>query len=227
MQNKKVYLAAAVLSMFFYLIGVMSGLFIEGNMVEYTDGKLSILQSRIDRLPSEEEYASLQRRTENLQLEYAYLSIIGQNLSCGSLSALVDDTTKKVRELGEDLENARGKEFDSLRRDYALLSTKAWILNNYVKERCNREVAVILYFYSVPCQECVEQGHILDGLYAGEFKDRIIVFVLNSDLDEPIVNLLKRSHNVTETPAIVIGDRTYKGLIPEDNLTRIISEEIQ
>jgi len=226
MQNKRVYFAAALLSLFFYLVGVMSGLLIENTLIEYTEGKIDFIQRRIENLPSDKDYVSLQRRTENLQLEYAYLSMIGKNLSCESLSALVSDTTKKVRELGKDLEEVKGKDFDSLRRDYALLSTKAWILNNYVKERCKRDVAVILYFYSVPCSDCIEQGHILDNLSEERFKDKIIIFVLNSDLDEPIVNLLKKSHNVTETPTIVIGERTYRGLITKDNLTRIISNEI-
>jgi len=226
MQSKRAYFAAALLSLFFYLVGVMSGLFIENTLLEYTEGKIDFIQRRIENLPSDKDYMSLQRRTENLQLEYAYLSMIGKNLSCNSLSALVDDTTKKVRELGRDIEKVKGKDFDSLRRDYALLSTKAWILNNYVKERCKRDMVVILYFYSVPCPDCIEQGHLLDNLTEEEFKDKLIIFVLNSDLDEPIVNLLKQSHNITETPSLVVGDRTYKGLISKDNLTRIISKEL-
>ena len=88
MQEKRIYLIAAFLSFLFYTIGIMSGLFIEKSMTDYTKS----------------EVKSLQRRIENLQLEYAFLSIIGEDLSCDSLSPLVSETTTKVRDLGKELE---------------------------------------------------------------------------------------------------------------------------
>ncbi|HDI72853.1 MAG TPA: hypothetical protein ENF58_01830 [Candidatus Altiarchaeales archaeon] len=209
MQQSRIYLVAAILSLFFYIVGVISGLFIEKSMTDYT----------------EEKVKSLQRRVENLQLEYAYLSIIGEDLSCDSLSLLVSETTKKVRDLGRELETEKG-DFEDLRRDYALLSTKAWILNRYMKDKCGNNVVVVLYFYSVPCQECIEQGHILDELREKNFHDKLIVFVLNADLDEPIVNMLKKTHNISSTPALVIEDKTYKGLIERERLKEIISEKL-
>ncbi|MEA3254900.1 MAG: hypothetical protein U9Q22_03585 [Candidatus Altiarchaeota archaeon] len=210
MQQSKVYLAAAVLSLFFYTVGVLSGLFIEKSMTDYT----------------EERVKSLQRQTENLQLEYAYISIIGRDLTCDSVSLLVGDTTKKVRDLGKELED-EGPDFDDLRRDYALLSTKAWILNTYMTEKCRKDRVVLLYFYSVPCEGCSEQGHILDELRDDHFKEKLMIFVLNSDLDEPIVNMLKTTHNVSKTPALVIGNKTYNGLIEKERLKEIISEGLE
>jgi thiol-disulfide isomerase/thioredoxin len=209
MRQKQVYLAAAGLSLLFYLIGVLSGLFIEKSSISYT----------------EEQTSSLQRQMENMQLEYAYLSIIGQNISCDSLSLLVSETTSKARTLGQQLEK-KGQDDEENRREYAFLSTKAWILNSYMKEKCRNDVVVLLYFYSVPCDECIEQGHILDDLGARYFKDKLIVFVLNSDIDEPIVSTLKKTNKVSKTPAIVIGDQTYEGLVSEDRLKDIISGEL-
>ncbi|MEM2918781.1 MAG: hypothetical protein QXY62_04715 [Candidatus Altiarchaeota archaeon] len=220
---KKVYIVAAVLSIFFYLIGLFSGLFIERSIFSYTEDKIGILQKEIRQ--SDEIYSSLNRRLLSLQLEHAYLSIIGKDLQCSSLSTLVQDTTKKVWELGKEL-NEKNPKFDELRRDYALLSIRAWILNNYVKEKCRNNVTIILYFYSVPCEDCIKQGEILDKLREEKFKDKILIFVLNSDLDEPIVNTLKTAYSIKKTPSLVIGEKTYSNLISEENLTKIISGEL-
>jgi len=127
--------------------------------------------------------------------------------------------------LGKEL-NENNPKFNELKRNYALLSIKAWILNNYVKERCKGNATVILYFYSVPCDECIQQGRILDKLREEKFNEKMLIFVLNADLDEPIVNTLKTAYSIKKTPSLVIGEKTYSGLIDEENLTGIIFEEL-
>lgn len=199
---------AGIFSLLFYFLGIMSGFFIENSLTQFTESKVK----------------KLERRVENLQLEYAYLSIIGKDLSCDSLSALTKETTQKVRELGKKLDEEE-PEFEELKKDYAFLSTKAWILNSYLKERCKGKV-VALYFYSVPCEDCIEQGHILDKVRKENFEEELSVFVLNTNLDEPIVNMLKTAYSIEKTPSLVIGEKTYSGLISEENLTRIISKEL-
>ncbi|MBN2250451.1 MAG: hypothetical protein JW724_00060 [Candidatus Altiarchaeota archaeon] len=207
MQKSKAYFVAAVLSLSFYLFGFLSGFLLESSVTDYTA----------------EREKSLQRQMENLQLEYAYLSMAG-DLNCDSLSALVSENTEKVRGLGRALEN-ESESFDELKREYAFISTKAWLLNSYMKEKCGDDRVVVLYFYSVPCDDCVTQGHILDDLVAGDYNGRVIVFVLNADLDEPIINMLKSTNKVSTTPALVIGSKTYNGLVKEDSLRDILSRE--
>lgn len=209
MKRKKLYLIAGIFSLFFYFLGIMSGLFVEQSLTQFTE-------SEVNRL---------QRRMQNLQLEYAYLSIVGKDLSCSSLASLTRETTRKVRELGKKLEEENPDSKD-LRREYAFLSTKAWILNSHLKEKCKGKV-VVLYFYSVPCQNCIKQGNILDKVREEKFKQELSVFVLNSDLDEPIVNTLKTAYSIKKTPSLVIGDQTYSGLVKEENLTEIISKELK
>ena len=113
-----------------------------------------------------------------------------------------------------------------LEKDYSLLSVRAWILNSYVTEKCVEDKVVILYFYSVPCSDCIKQGNILDDLREKKFKDRLRVFVLNYDSDEEIVKVLKKTYNITETPSIVIGNSTYVGLMERDKLSDIILKSL-
>ncbi len=217
MKQSRIYLIAALLSLVFYLIGVMSGLFIQKSMTEYT----------------EEQVKLLQRRVENVQLEYAYLNTMGSELNCDFLSLLLDDTTREVWNIRNDLvkledkqENTVSERYQNLKRDYALLSTRAWILNSYVKNRCTEDVVVILYFYSVPCPNCVKQGNILDEVRE-EFQNKMRIFVLDTNLDEPIVQTLRKTYNTTITPSLIIENSTYSGLIEKDKLRTIISEKLK
>ncbi|MFH1125644.1 MAG: hypothetical protein V1703_00830 [Candidatus Altiarchaeota archaeon] len=209
MRPRNIYLTAAFFSLLLYLLGVFSGLFIEKSMTDYTEARIY----------------SLQRNLENLQLEYAYLSIIGKELTCEQLSSLVGASTQEVWKLGKELDE-NDPRFEEIRRDYALLSTKAWILNSYVKDRCNSDAVVLLYFYSVPCEECIQQGYILDELRE-EYKNRLLVFVLNSDLDEPIVNTLKITYNIQKTPAIIIDEKTFTNLTGKPQLMEVINQKLQ
>lgn len=217
MKQSRIYIVAAVLSLIFYIVGIMSGLFIEKSMTAYT----------------EEKVKSLQRRVENIQLEYIYLNTMGNELNCEFLSVLLGDTTKEVWgirnglvKLEDKQENIVSERYQNLKRDYALLSTRAWILNSYVKNRCNEDVVVILYFYSVPCPNCVKQGDILDEVRE-EFQNKMRIFVLDTNLDEPIVQTLRKTYNITITPSLIIENSTYTGLIEKDKLRIIISEKLK
>lgn len=211
---KKAYIFAAIMSIVLYSVGIFTGLYIQKSTI-------SITEKRIE---------TLQRRVESAQLEYVYISTLGDRINCDAISTLVDDTTKDVRNIGRELTNLENKEkigdkFDTLKRDYAILSTRGWILNSYIEGRCNKNIVPLLYFYSIPCQECEQQGHILD-LLGNEFKDKLLVFVLDVNVEEPIVNTLEKSYNVKATPSIVIGNTTYQGLQTEDLLKGVILKQL-
>jgi thiol-disulfide isomerase/thioredoxin len=116
---------------------------------------------------------------------------------------------------------------DELAKDYSLLSVRAWILNSYVNEKCKENKVTLLYFYSVPCKSCIEQGKILDELREKTFQSKIRVFVLNINYNETIVQILKKTYNITETPSIVIGSSTYTGLTDKEKLSEIIEKHLK
>jgi len=203
------------MSFILYFSGIFTGLYVQRLTIEYT----------------EERVKALQRRLENVQLEYMYLSTMGKEVSCDFMTLLVDETTAEVWDIGREIVNlenqgSKSKRLSELEKDYSLLSVRAWILNSYVIERCVEDKVVVLYFYSVPCSECIKQGNILDDLRKEYFKDKLRVFVLNVDTDESIVQVLKKTYNITETPSIVVGDSTYVGLMERDKLSEIISNSL-
>ena len=210
--NRPVYLIAAIISVLLYVFGVMTGLFIQKSAVQFTEERLNTIQASM----------------ENTQLEYAYLNTLGINIPCDSIASLVDESTENVWDIGNELTQLErsGNEpekVSSLTDEYYLLSVRAWILNSYVNERCHQGRAVVLFFYSVPCQECERQGEVFDQLKKEGFED-IRVFVLNFNSDQHIVQVLRKTYNITSVPAIVIGNDVYNGFIGKDTFKSLVSQ---
>jgi thiol-disulfide isomerase/thioredoxin len=210
---KHVYIIAGIMSFILYISGVFTGFYIQRSTIEYTEQRIQ----------------SLQRRLENIQLEYMYLSTMGKEVSCDFLSVLVDEATKDVWDIGKQLvslenEKAEPERVAQLTSDYSLVSVRAWILNSYVSQRCKEDKVVILYFYSVPCSDCIKQGKILDELREEVFRDKMRVFVLNVNSKESIVQDLMKTYDVVKTPSIVVGNSSYVGLMNKDKLEDIISD---
>ena len=121
---KKAYVIAAIMSLVLYSLGILTGFFVQKSTVDYT----------------EERIESLQRRVENLQLEYVYINTLGERLSCDSISILVSDSTAGVWSIGRELvslerSGQKTRKFEGLKKDYSLLSARAWILNTYLNEQ--------------------------------------------------------------------------------------------
>ncbi|MBS3052112.1 MAG: hypothetical protein J4428_01935 [Candidatus Aenigmarchaeota archaeon] len=215
---KKAYIFAAVLSLVLYLAGIFTGFVVQNSTLKYTEKKV----------------ASLQRRVENLQLEYIYLSTSNDKFNCKFLSALLDDTSKDMWLIRDELvklesnpKNENSYNYQELKREYSLVSTRAWILNSVTKEKCDESVVVVLYFYSVPCERCLEQGNILDELKSTVFDSKLRVFVLDIGVDEPIVKTLKSTYLITETPSLVVGNQTLQGFVNKDMLRDLIYSKLE
>lgn len=208
--TKKAYVFAAVLSLILYSIGIITGIFIQKQSQNSVEDKLE----------------QIQRSIENTQLEYLYISSLGDKISCDSLKTLVDETTKNVWIIGDELvrieDSNMNQKFIELKKEYSLLSIRAWILNNYFKVKCNSDDKIILYFYSIPCEQCITQGKILDDLRENELKGKLKVFVLDINVDEPMVDLVKKTYNISNTPSLVVENKTIYGLAEKNQILSLI-----
>lgn len=207
---RKAYIFAAVLSIVLYVFGVYTGIFLQKNTE-------AILEKRLEEI---------EKSIENTQLEYLYISSLGEKISCDALKTMVDETNNNLWKIGQelvDLSKDDNNKFIEIKKQYSLLSVRAWILNNYLKNKCKDDNIVLLYFYSIPCEDCIKQGKILDDIRENEFKNRIKIFVLDAGLDLPIINTLKKTYNVNNTPFIVYENKTFSGLIEKKDLLKELS----
>lgn len=212
---KSAYIIAIIISIVLYLLGIITGL---------------VVQRSIERT-TEKKIGEIERKIENIQLEYMYLSTTGSELNCKFLSVILDDTTKEMWSIRKELLPFEGmKEKNervmNLERNYLLLATRAWILNSHVKQKCGENVSTVLFFYSVPCEECLREGYIFDEL-RDVFGDSMRVFVLDANIDEPIIQSLKRAYNIEKTPSMVVGNVTYAGFMEKEELEKIISDSLR
>ncbi|MEM5777175.1 MAG: hypothetical protein QXJ06_01875 [Candidatus Aenigmatarchaeota archaeon] len=206
-EYKKAYIFVFILSIILYAFGVYTGIFLQKNTE-------AILNKRLEEI---------EKSMENTQLEYLYINSLGEKISCDALKIMVDETNNNLWKIGQelvDLESADNNRFIEIKKQYSLLSVRAWILNNYLKDKCKDNNIILLYFYSVPCEGCIKQGKILDDIREKEFENRIKIFVLDAGLDLPIINTLKKTYNVNITPFIVFENKTFSGLTEKNDLLK-------
>ncbi|MBU5537266.1 MAG: hypothetical protein QXP82_00620 [Candidatus Aenigmatarchaeota archaeon] len=207
-------LLAAISSIVLYSVGIFTGFLIQKSAQDIVNQKIEDLSKRI----------------ENIQLEYVYLTTIGDKLDCTSLSKVLEISRVNVWNVGKELvalENeGKNDRYNELKREYSIISAKAWILNSYFKDKCKRNEAIILYIYSPNCVECEKQGKILDSVRDQYFKEKMLVFVLDYSIKEPIVETIKTTYDIKYTPTIIIGTRKYEGLVDSNYLVELISKEL-
>jgi hypothetical protein len=184
----------------------------------------------ISSVPSsvEEGIISIKTDLEKIEQEYVLFSLRGKE-SCTVLSSLADDIAKKLNSVVNELMRLENQgvsdKFTELKKTYASLSIRAWILRSAINENCDQKIIPILYYYSIPCSECIEQGHVLDSVRE-KFENNVSVYVLDKNIDIQLVKTLTKSHDVKVTPTVVIGDTIKEGFTSEEQLDSIICEKL-
>jgi hypothetical protein len=217
--NSRIYLLAGLASLVLYAVGVFTGAFI----YEFTQSKTS------------QEFADLRQEINNygedigsIELELLYLSSGQNELGCKfivtSLNSVQSDLDYFWRNLPNKLEvyereNPTDESYESLKRDYMEISLKAWLISLSVKERCGDDSVPILYFYSRDCEDCIEQGNILDRLRESH---NVLVYTIDLNLDSDALDIVREAYSIEETPSLIVFDESYSGLATYSRLVHII-----
>ena len=206
----KKYVLALVLTCLIFLIGVLVG-----NTLT------------IERTTYLEDVAYKQKLDyESLQLQSLYLDLKATNASCSTFNHILETSLNDVANAQARVDfymmeskNKGKKSYTELKRDYILAQVRYWLLNEKIKENCEPEHVSVLYFYSnEDCLECGAQGTILTYLKE-KLKDKLLIFSLDADfIDEPMVNLLKQTYNITKIPSLVIKENVHDRLVSKDEL---------
>jgi hypothetical protein len=207
--NTARYIAAAVITAVVFLLGMFVGFTVEGKRV-------NIMQDM---------YVDQQVKFTSSQLQYNYLSSGGE-LNCPALYTIFYSNIKDLDQARIRLENFRQDStintasFDLLKREYTLEELRYWMLAEQARKVCGQDIVRVLYFYSTDeeCPHCSEQGFVLDYIKK-LFGDRILIFAVDSKLDEPMVGVLMKQYNVTSYPGIVIErEPSSNGFLGKDAL---------
>lgn len=212
-----IYLKAFIISFVIFSIGLLTGLYIEQFFLDDFSSQVSDMESLV----------------RDIELEMLYFQDSGQNRSCTFLNEIVSKTNSNLDEMSNEITSYSESnilftksKIKSLKQMYTYLLIKDWLLQERIESECGSERLSILYFYSVEdCDTCILQGNILT-LLKESFGESVMVFPLDINTEVGMVDILRKSYNVEETPSIVIGDKLYGGITQKHILKELICERI-
>ncbi len=221
MKRKKLFIIASITTIVLYFMGILTGYFVQVKVLSRTQEELGKVQ---------EEFYDYKQNIENIQLEQLYLTTHQGELSCKILVSTIDEMHNNLAyfwsKLPSKLEvyekySEVQPEYVKLKRDYTLLSIRTWLLSLDVREECGEEIIPALYFYSRDCDSCINQSYVLDGIKKGN--PNFSAFIVDFNMDEPIVKIIKNVYNVKEVPSFIINERLYSGYQNLEEMEKIIS----
>lgn len=206
--NTKLYVMAIAITIVIFILGLLLGVLIEGERVEYIEYR--------DR---EQEI-----NFNSLQLQYLFLSALEEKNGCNAFLATLDnyiENTEGARVKLEkylDKSNVHEEDFNLLKREYIISQINYWILSMRTRDMCNEDFVTVLYFFSKECDECENQGFVLDYLKR-IFKERLLIFAIDASFpQEPMISIMKDTYNITQTPALIIEGEKFVGFQSKDKL---------
>ncbi len=212
--NKSRYVVASLITLCIFLLGVMLGLVIEDKRIRV----------------SQEEEKNQQMDFRSMQLQYEYINQLSFENDCQTMQETFEANM-------ENLELARLKleeytksskinkdDFNQIKRDYTISQLQYWLFAKKKKQICDSDDVSILYFFAEDkaCRDCNKQSFVLTYLKK-IFGADLLIFSINSNFtEEPMVNLLQKSYNVTTFPTMMIDKQKVEGLHNKDDLLKII-----
>lgn len=218
--SKDKYIIAAILTFLIFFLGLSLGVIIDNYRLEYVE---------FESKRQEMDFTSL-------QFMLGYLSNLqSSNETCAALRVAFEGSVDRLAEsMDEFLEF---KEATRLNQDQYQLASRRYLLDNlrywYFAEqtnnKCSHDLVTILYFYSGEhCDECPNQGVILT-YFKTLYGDDVLIFPIDIDLaeDEPLIEVIKARYQVTDYPSIVVGDKSYSGVVPKEKVSQIICDSFE
>jgi len=216
--NVKRHLTALIITLGVFIIGVLLGLLLTKERSTYLDDIASTEKLGYD----------------SLQLQYIFLTSSAQEKNCPALISTLEESTKTLEDSRKKLESFvqdsyRSEDYDLLKRNYVLSELRLWLFAKTTREICKNDNVRVLFFYSNDkgdTQSAV-QGTILTSLKE-TFGDKLLVFSIDFNFkNEPMVDILKNTYLITETPTIILEETKFTGLATRDKLIENICNNLK
>jgi hypothetical protein len=208
--NIKILVSALLISTLLFSAGFFTG--------------YSINKEKLSSL--EYEITNINKDVENFQLQFLLFDILGEKAACPLLEATLSDINKKSYEIGSRLESMESDseilshdEYVSMKKEYSRILIGYWLLANKFKKTCESNVSTILYFFAKKCDRCGDQSFVLTYLKR-KFGEKLLIFALDADLDEPSIQTLKTYYKITVYPSLVVNEKLHEGFYSTEKLEK-------
>lgn len=203
----RIYFFAFVISLLMFAVGIIIGWQWGFSAVTQMEGELSALGNEASGV----ELVSLM---EN------------QSFACPIYDSEFARLFAKTNEYGDrlaELEKQKGKmdpQVLELKKDYAAMQLRNYLLQQKMDSRCGSAHNVIIYFYSNENYSPETD----EGLQISRLDGALGVFTYHFDVnvDSPVVNGLKAGYGVRATPALVINGERHEGFMTTEELASVL-----
>lgn len=177
----------------------------------------------------------LEKAQEELTAQMMGLGLKDALLKYGDVCSLTwQEIWKEKVEMGEKIEKLEarlGKDNSDVLRQkeiYELIEIRTWLLLKEIKEKCNEDLEIILYFYTNDkddpkgsWRQCEMQGYVLDALYQ-RYPDKVNIFAFDINTKNPATDILQQLYNITKVPSLVIKEKLYTEYINLATFTELV-----
>jgi len=213
--KKSRYIIAAILTFAIFSAGLIVGIFVEKQRVSELE---QISREGISKISS-------------LQLQLEYLNSLENGRYCSIMKEVLQKNIKDYRRALDKIEGFKEKgifvkdQYQLLKREYIIAELRYWLLAQKADKSCDYNRTTLLYFYTADCDACKNrQGPILTHLKS-KYGKKLLIFSIDHELDEPMVEILKQRYNITQVPALVVdANTTYQGVVSDQKLQRILEK---
>ena len=169
---------------------------------------------RQDRLNSELDRSNLE--TETFSVLDTYISR-SEGDYCQLMEVQIPDIGERNAQLGSELQRFEAQnlgsdeEYEFIRDRYYNNQLRLYMAVNNYRDRCgDTNQTTVLYFFD-DSSESARMGSVLNEVV---LQTETQVFSFNTEVDSPIVDILRKNHNVTDSPTIIVNDeRKIEGFI--------------
>lgn len=211
-------ITAGVITFLIFALGMLLGMVMDYERVQYM----------------ENQYFEHELDYRSLQLQFSFLSSVEDegDKACAAFEGAIkgavaelSDSLEQVEQY-QELSRTQRKDYEQIERRYILDNIRYWLIMRETKDFCPNDRLSILYFYSADdCPNCPDQGVILT-YFKKRFGEQLLVFPINIDVadDEPVIEVIKSTFNITAYPSIVVGETPFTGVVSKEELAPIICE---
>ncbi len=210
MISKEKYYVAFFITTLIFLLGILVG-------------------SAVSRGNAESFQRSLQLDllgAQSLEVELSVLQTLGSKEDrCAYIESRLPEIAKKKTDIGRkfDLGGISKDEAQLLSSQFVVSLGRYFVFNEIQEKECGLQKPKILFFRD-DSERSREQARVLDNIVyrLGDVNITILTFSRDLINDQPIIKLVYRLNNVTETPSILVKGARYDGFQPLDKVTGIL-----